>query len=86
MYSVVLDIDGNGWSDRYVRMAHFNTPILKQVRWSMYTRSPVHPTLRPSPWCAVHACCGLSLLMLILGAAHGPAVSMITNLFSNGNR
>jgi hypothetical protein len=31
-YALLLDVDGNGWSDRLVRMAHFNTPILKQAR------------------------------------------------------
>jgi hypothetical protein len=27
----VLDIDGNGWSDRYRLLAHANTPVLKQA-------------------------------------------------------
>jgi hypothetical protein len=27
----ILDIDGNGWSDRLSRTLHFPTPILKQV-------------------------------------------------------
>lgn len=30
-YSLVLDIDGNGWSDRYRLLAHANTPVLKQA-------------------------------------------------------
>ncbi|KAG1677226.1 hypothetical protein FOA52_013425 [Chlamydomonas sp. UWO 241] len=29
--AVVLDMDGNGWSDRFVQLAHFNSPILKQT-------------------------------------------------------
>lgn len=29
-YTVIVDIDGNGWSDRLVRLACFNTPLLKQ--------------------------------------------------------
>jgi hypothetical protein len=30
-YALVLDIDGNGWSDRYRLLAHANTPVLKQA-------------------------------------------------------
>jgi hypothetical protein len=30
-YAVVLDIDGNSWSDRYRLLAHANTPVLKQA-------------------------------------------------------
>eukprot|EP00878_Enallax_costatus_P026966 GHUV01028982.1.p1 GENE.GHUV01028982.1~~GHUV01028982.1.p1 ORF type:complete len:289 (+),score=69.74 GHUV01028982.1:348-1214(+) len=30
-YALVLDIDGNGWSDRYRLLSHFNTPVLKQA-------------------------------------------------------
>lgn len=30
-YSLVLDIDGNGWSDRYRLISHFRTPVLKQA-------------------------------------------------------
>lgn len=30
-YALLLDIDGNGWSDRYRLFAHFNTPVLKQA-------------------------------------------------------
>lgn len=26
-----MDIDGNGWSDRYRLLSHFNTPVLKQA-------------------------------------------------------
>lgn len=29
-YTVIVDMDGNAWSDRLVRLASFNTPILKQ--------------------------------------------------------
>lgn len=29
--AVVLDIDGNGWSDRFGQLMHWNTPILKQA-------------------------------------------------------
>lgn len=28
-YCVIIDVDGNGWSDRFAQLAHFNTPILK---------------------------------------------------------
>lgn len=31
-YALLLDVDGNGWSDRYRLLAHFNTPLLKQAR------------------------------------------------------
>ncbi|KAI8476110.1 MAG: hypothetical protein J3K34DRAFT_516785 [Monoraphidium minutum] len=31
-YALILDADGNGWSDRLRLLAHFNTPILKQAR------------------------------------------------------
>lgn len=30
-YAVVLDVDGNGWSDRYRLLSHCNTPVLKQA-------------------------------------------------------
>lgn len=30
-YALLLDIDGNGWSDRYRLLAHMNTPVLKQA-------------------------------------------------------
>jgi len=30
-YALLLDIDGNSWSDRYRLLTHFNTPILKQA-------------------------------------------------------
>lgn len=30
-YALVLDIDGNAWSDRYRLLSHFNTPVLKQA-------------------------------------------------------
>ena len=30
-YQMILDVDGNGWSDRYRLISHFNTPILKQA-------------------------------------------------------
>ena len=30
-YALIVDVDGNGWSDRLRLLAHFNTPILKQV-------------------------------------------------------
>lgn len=30
-YALLLDIDGNAWSDRYRLLAHFNTPVLKQA-------------------------------------------------------
>lgn len=30
-YALVLDIDGNGWSDRFRLLSHFNTPVLKQA-------------------------------------------------------
>ncbi|KAJ9516632.1 hypothetical protein QJQ45_015187, partial [Haematococcus lacustris] len=29
--TVILDVDGNGWSDRFARLMHYNTPILKQA-------------------------------------------------------
>ncbi|GLC75151.1 hypothetical protein PLESTF_001600700 [Pleodorina starrii] len=28
-HCAILDVDGNGWSDRFGQMVHFNTPILK---------------------------------------------------------
>lgn len=28
-YCAILDLDGNGWSDRFGQLVHFNTPILK---------------------------------------------------------
>jgi hypothetical protein len=28
---MILDVDGNGWSDRFRLISHFNTPILKQA-------------------------------------------------------
>jgi hypothetical protein len=28
-YCAILDVDGNGWSDRFGQLVHFNTPILK---------------------------------------------------------
>lgn len=31
--AVILDLDGNGWSDRWARLLHFNTFVLKQVGW-----------------------------------------------------
>jgi hypothetical protein len=30
-YALLLDIDGNAWSDRYRLYAHMNTPVLKQA-------------------------------------------------------
>jgi hypothetical protein len=30
-YALLLDIDGNAWSDRFRLFAHFNTPVLKQA-------------------------------------------------------
>lgn len=30
-YALLLDIDGNAWSDRYRLLVHFNTPVLKQA-------------------------------------------------------
>jgi hypothetical protein len=30
-YALILDVDGNGWSDRYRLLAHMNTPVLKQA-------------------------------------------------------
>jgi hypothetical protein len=30
-YALLLDVDGNAWSDRYRLLAHFNTPVLKQA-------------------------------------------------------
>lgn len=30
-YALLLDIDGNAWSDRYRLLAHFNIPVLKQA-------------------------------------------------------
>jgi len=30
-YQMILDVDGNGWSDRFRLISHFNTPILKQA-------------------------------------------------------
>lgn len=30
-YSVLLDMDGNAWSDRFRIFSHFNTPIMKQA-------------------------------------------------------
>jgi hypothetical protein len=30
-HAVVIDMDGNGWSDRFHTQAHYNTPMLKQV-------------------------------------------------------
>lgn len=30
-YALLLDIDGNAWSDRYRVYAHMNTPVLKQA-------------------------------------------------------
>jgi hypothetical protein len=29
--AMILDMDGNGWSNRFMRMSHFSTPIMKQV-------------------------------------------------------
>jgi hypothetical protein len=34
--AIILDIDGNGWSDRFARTSHFPSPILKQV-WKTQT-------------------------------------------------
>ena len=30
-YSLLVDIEGNAWSDRYRLLSHFNTPVLKQA-------------------------------------------------------
>jgi hypothetical protein len=30
--AVILDIDGNAWSDRFGHISQYNSPILKQVR------------------------------------------------------
>lgn len=30
-YALLLDVDGNAWSDRYRLLTHFNTPVLKQA-------------------------------------------------------
>jgi hypothetical protein len=30
-YALLLDIDGNAWSDRYRLYTHMNTPVLKQA-------------------------------------------------------
>lgn len=29
-YAIIVDLDGNAWSDRFARLAFFNTPLLKQ--------------------------------------------------------
>lgn len=31
--AVIMDVDGNGWSDRLSRIVHYPSPILKQVGW-----------------------------------------------------
>ena len=28
-YCVIIDVDGNGWSDRFAQLVQFNTPVLK---------------------------------------------------------
>jgi hypothetical protein len=45
-FAVALDVDGNGWSDRYRLLAHGNTPVLKQVG-----------VLSHSTGCVLHAAC-----------------------------
>jgi hypothetical protein len=30
-FALIVDVDGNGWSDRMRLLAHFNTPVLKQA-------------------------------------------------------
>ncbi len=29
--AIILDIDGNSWSDRFSRISHFPSPILKKA-------------------------------------------------------
>jgi hypothetical protein len=30
-FALIVDVDGNGWSDRMRLLAHYNTPVLKQA-------------------------------------------------------
>eukprot|EP00200_Dunaliella_tertiolecta_P003997 CAMPEP_0202353124 /NCGR_PEP_ID=MMETSP1126-20121109/9021_1 /ASSEMBLY_ACC=CAM_ASM_000457 /TAXON_ID=3047 /ORGANISM="Dunaliella tertiolecta, Strain CCMP1320" /LENGTH=545 /DNA_ID=CAMNT_0048945431 /DNA_START=75 /DNA_END=1709 /DNA_ORIENTATION=+ len=30
-HAAIIDLDGNGWSDRFHTLTHYNTPVLKQV-------------------------------------------------------
>lgn len=46
-YAFVVDVDGNGWSDRLRLLAHFNTPILKQARAHSH-RPCCHAPPRPA--------------------------------------
>eukprot|EP00983_Pelagomonas_calceolata_P006609 217348-Pelagomonas_calceolata.AAC.1 len=29
-HAAIIDLDGNGWSDRFHTLTHYNTPVLKQ--------------------------------------------------------
>jgi hypothetical protein len=37
-YGIILDVDGNGWSNRFAMLAHYNTPILKQARCACWDK------------------------------------------------
>ena len=48
-YAVILDLDGNAWSDRFSKLLFYATPILKQQSpWKDYFARLVEPLVSDS--------------------------------------